>query len=73
MVDMDYQDKSNLTYEEYLDALYNYCMEHHAVCQAYPEDFEIEFNRQKESGYIKKRYDKGDSVAGFAYYLALMV
>ena len=59
MADTEYQNKRNLTYEEYLDALYNYCMEHHAVCQAYPEDFEKEFNRQKESGFIKKCTIKG--------------
>ena len=66
------KNKKNLTYDEFVAALYEECKKY-AVCQAYPEEFEKLFKEEKGNGKLKNAYERGKTPDEYAYYIGLMV
>ncbi len=63
----------NLTYEQYKQEIYAICKREYGVVEAYPEEFEKEFERQEKKGRLKKYYERGHSPSDVADAVALSV
>lgn len=61
-----------MTYTEYEKAVYEECKKY-KITEAHPDDFEKTFNEEKESGYIKKAYEKERSIVLVAWEIWMLI